>query len=108
MLSRSGTVVERLAGKWHEGLQRGPAPGQCVWRASKDGGGLCRGGGAGCPALEGAQRSVCVPPRLADPMPRDHERNYGFTQFALELNELTPELRRVLPSTDTRLRPDQR
>ncbi|OWK51092.1 Oxysterol-binding protein-related protein 7 [Lonchura striata] len=41
-------------------------------------------------------------------MPRDHERNYGFTQFALELNELTPELRRVLPSTDTRLRPDQR
>ncbi|XP_075299780.1 oxysterol-binding protein-related protein 7 isoform X2 [Opisthocomus hoazin] len=76
VLSRSGTVVERLAGKWHEGLRRGPAPGQCVWRAN--------------------------------PMPRDHERNYGFTQFALELNELTPELRRVLPSTDTRLRPDQR
>ncbi|XP_049656729.1 oxysterol-binding protein-related protein 7 isoform X3 [Accipiter gentilis] len=76
VLSRSGTVVERLAGKWHEGLHRGPAPGQCVWRAN--------------------------------PMPRDHERNYGFTQFALELNELTPELRRVLPSTDTRLRPDQR
>ncbi|XP_074748257.1 oxysterol-binding protein-related protein 7 isoform X2 [Strix uralensis] len=76
VLSRSGTVVERLAGKWHEGLHRGPAPGQCVWRAN--------------------------------PMPRDHERNYGFTQFALELNELTPDLRRVLPSTDTRLRPDQR
>ncbi|XP_054657820.1 oxysterol-binding protein-related protein 7 isoform X4 [Grus americana] len=76
VLSRTGTVVERLAGKWHEGLHRGPAPGQCVWRAN--------------------------------PMPRDHERSYGFTQFALELNELTPELRRVLPSTDTRLRPDQR
>ncbi|KAM4757085.1 oxysterol-binding protein-related protein 7 isoform 2-T2 [Cyanocitta cristata] len=76
VLSRSGTAVERLAGKWHEGLHRGPAPGQCVWKAN--------------------------------PMPRDHERNYGFTQFALELNELTPELRRVLPSTDTRLRPDQR
>uniref|UniRef100_A0A8B9QFP9 Oxysterol-binding protein n=1 Tax=Apteryx owenii TaxID=8824 RepID=A0A8B9QFP9_APTOW len=77
VLSRSGKVVERLAGKWHEGLFRGPAPGgQCVWRAN--------------------------------PMPRDHERNYGFTQFALELNELTPELKRVLPSTDTRLRPDQR
>ncbi|XP_071433270.1 oxysterol-binding protein-related protein 7 isoform X3 [Pithys albifrons albifrons] len=76
VLSRSGTTVERLAGKWHEGLHRGPAPGQCVWKAN--------------------------------PMPRDHERNYGFTQFALELNELTPELRRVLPSTDTRLRPDQR
>ncbi|XP_041329802.1 oxysterol-binding protein-related protein 7 [Pyrgilauda ruficollis] len=76
VLSRSGTAVERLAGKWHEGLHRGPAPGHCVWRAN--------------------------------PMPRDHERSYGFTQFALELNELTPELRRVLPSTDTRLRPDQR
>ncbi|XP_033926224.1 oxysterol-binding protein-related protein 7 [Melopsittacus undulatus] len=76
VLSRSGAVVERLAGKWHEGLHRGPAPGHCIWRAN--------------------------------PMPRDHEKNYGFTQFALELNELTPELRRVLPSTDTRLRPDQR
>ncbi|EMP33796.1 Oxysterol-binding protein-related protein 7 [Chelonia mydas] len=43
-----------------------------------------------------------------DPMPREHEKNYGFTQFALELNELTPELKRFLPSTDTRLRPDQR
>ena len=36
VLSRSGAVVERLAGKWHEGLFRGPAPGQCVWRASKE------------------------------------------------------------------------
>ncbi|XP_065506986.1 oxysterol-binding protein-related protein 7 isoform X3 [Caloenas nicobarica] len=76
VLSRSGVVVERLAGKWHEGLHRGPPPGQCIWRAN--------------------------------PMPHDHERYYGFTQFALELNELTPELRRVLPTTDTRLRPDQR
>uniref|UniRef100_A0A8B9R3C3 Oxysterol binding protein like 7 n=1 Tax=Anas platyrhynchos TaxID=8839 RepID=A0A8B9R3C3_ANAPL len=76
VLSRSGTVVERLAGKWHEGLYRGAPPGHCIWRAN--------------------------------PMPHDHERNYGFTQFALELNELTPELRRLLPSTDTRLRPDQR
>uniref|UniRef100_A0A672UBN4 Oxysterol-binding protein n=1 Tax=Strigops habroptila TaxID=2489341 RepID=A0A672UBN4_STRHB len=78
VLSRSGAVVERLAGKWHEGLHRGPAPGHCVWRASKDWWG------------------------------DTHTKNYGFTQFALELNELTPELRRVLPSTDTRLRPDQR
>ncbi|XP_015267917.1 PREDICTED: oxysterol-binding protein-related protein 7 [Gekko japonicus] len=43
-----------------------------------------------------------------NPMPRDYEKNYGFTQFALELNELTPELKHLLPSTDTRLRPDQR
>lgn len=43
-----------------------------------------------------------------NPMPREHERHYGFTQFALELNELTSELKGFLPSTDTRLRPDQR
>ncbi|XP_053118644.1 oxysterol-binding protein-related protein 7 isoform X3 [Hemicordylus capensis] len=43
-----------------------------------------------------------------NPMPRDFEKNYGFTQFALELNELTLELKRLLPSTDTRMRPDQR
>nr|XP_030695647.1 oxysterol-binding protein-related protein 7 isoform X7 [Globicephala melas] len=41
-------------------------------------------------------------------MPPNYERNFGFTQFALELNELTAELKRSLPSTDTRLRPDQR
>lgn len=43
-----------------------------------------------------------------DSMPPNYERNFGFTQFALELNELTAELKRSLPSTDTRLRPDQR
>uniref|UniRef100_A0A672U977 Oxysterol-binding protein n=1 Tax=Strigops habroptila TaxID=2489341 RepID=A0A672U977_STRHB len=101
-----GAVVERLAGKWHEGLHRGPAPGHCVWRASKDWWGDTHTAlGRGIPHCGGLST---VPPIPADPMPRDHEKNYGFTQFALELNELTPELRRVLPSTDTRLRPDQR
>ncbi|XP_031821985.1 oxysterol-binding protein-related protein 7 isoform X1 [Sarcophilus harrisii] len=77
VFSRSGRVIHRLFGKWHEGLYRGPPPGgQCIWK-----------------------------PNL---MPQDHERNFGFTQFALELNELTAELKRSLPSTDTRLRPDQR
>nr|XP_012621431.1 oxysterol-binding protein-related protein 7 isoform X2 [Microcebus murinus]XP_012621432.1 oxysterol-binding protein-related protein 7 isoform X2 [Microcebus murinus]XP_012621433.1 oxysterol-binding protein-related protein 7 isoform X2 [Microcebus murinus] len=77
VFSRSGRVLHRLFGKWHEGLYRGPAPGgQCIWKPNS--------------------------------MPPDHERNFGFTQFALELNELTAELKRSLPSTDTRLRPDQR
>ncbi|XP_044531047.1 oxysterol-binding protein-related protein 7 [Gracilinanus agilis] len=77
VFSKSGRVIHRLFGKWHEGLYRGPPPGgQCIWK-----------------------------PNL---MPQDHERNFGFTQFALELNELTAELKRSLPSTDTRLRPDQR
>ncbi|XP_045155785.1 oxysterol-binding protein-related protein 7 isoform X2 [Echinops telfairi] len=77
VFSRSGRVLHRLLGKWHEGLYRGPPPGgQCIWKPNA--------------------------------MPPDHERNFGFTQFALELNELTAELKRSLPSTDTRLRPDQR
>ncbi|XP_044104749.1 oxysterol-binding protein-related protein 7 isoform X2 [Neovison vison] len=72
VFSRSGRVLHRLSGKWHEGLYRGTLPGgQCIWKPN-------------------------------------HERNFGFTQFALELNELTAELKRSLPSTDTRLRPDQR
>ncbi|XP_049635023.1 LOW QUALITY PROTEIN: oxysterol-binding protein-related protein 7 [Suncus etruscus] len=77
VFSRSGRVLHRLFGKWHEGLYRGPpASGQCIWKPNS--------------------------------MPPNHERNFGFTQFALELNELTSELKRSLPSTDTRLRPDQR
>ncbi|XP_054846812.1 oxysterol-binding protein-related protein 3 isoform X2 [Eublepharis macularius] len=44
----------------------------------------------------------------ANPMPNDYEQWYGFTQFALELNELDPVTRPMLPPTDTRFRPDQR
>lgn len=43
-----------------------------------------------------------------DAMPVDHEQYYGFTKFAIELNELDPSLKLVLPPTDTRLRVDQR
>uniref|UniRef100_A0A1A7Z6Q9 Oxysterol-binding protein n=1 Tax=Iconisemion striatum TaxID=60296 RepID=A0A1A7Z6Q9_9TELE len=41
-------------------------------------------------------------------MPMDYELYYGFTRFAIELNELCPELKDVLPRTDARFRPDQR
>uniref|UniRef100_A0A671XZ31 Oxysterol-binding protein n=1 Tax=Sparus aurata TaxID=8175 RepID=A0A671XZ31_SPAAU len=44
----------------------------------------------------------------ANPMPGDQEQYYGFTQFAVELNELDSTLRPLLPPTDTRFRPDQR
>lgn len=47
--------------------------------------------------------NVCV-----DPMPADYEQYYGFTKFALELNELDPHTKALLPPTDTRLRIDQR
>uniref|UniRef100_A0A3Q1GUL6 Oxysterol-binding protein n=1 Tax=Acanthochromis polyacanthus TaxID=80966 RepID=A0A3Q1GUL6_9TELE len=44
----------------------------------------------------------------ANAMPVDHEQYYGFTKFAIELNELEPSLKLLLPPTDTRLRVDQR
>lgn len=44
----------------------------------------------------------------ANPLPTDHEQYYGFTQFAVELNELDSALRPLLPLTDSRFRPDQR
>lgn len=44
----------------------------------------------------------------ADAMPVDHEQYYGFTKFAIELNELHPSFKLLLPPTDTRLRVDQR
>ena len=39
---------------------------------------------------------------------RDAARQYGFTPFAIALNELTPEGTRNLPPTDSRFRPDMR
>uniref|UniRef100_A0A3Q0R041 Oxysterol-binding protein n=1 Tax=Amphilophus citrinellus TaxID=61819 RepID=A0A3Q0R041_AMPCI len=44
----------------------------------------------------------------ANSMPVNQEQYYGFTQFAVELNELDPTVRPLLPPTDTRFRPDQR
>ncbi|XP_063789453.1 oxysterol-binding protein-related protein 6 isoform X3 [Pseudophryne corroboree] len=41
-------------------------------------------------------------------MPMNYELYYGFTRFAMELNELDPVLKDFLPSTDARFRPDQR
>uniref|UniRef100_UPI00358DE933 oxysterol-binding protein-related protein 6-like n=1 Tax=Myxine glutinosa TaxID=7769 RepID=UPI00358DE933 len=41
-------------------------------------------------------------------MPKDFELCYGFTKFAIELNELDEATKPLLHSTDTRFRPDQR
>jgi len=41
-------------------------------------------------------------------VPENSKQYYGFTRFAIELNELDEELRQHLPPTDTRFRPDQR
>ena len=42
----------------------------------------------------------------AAPRPENPTR-YNLTQFAIQLNELTPGLREKLPPTDCRVRPDQ-
>lgn len=44
----------------------------------------------------------------AAPMPPNSAKYYGFTNFAMSLNEVTPDLQNILPPTDSRLRPDQR
>lgn len=41
-------------------------------------------------------------------MPPNHENYYGFTKFAMELNEIEPDHPGILPSTDSRFRTDQR
>lgn len=105
-MDQEGKVIHRLFGKWHEGLYCGvPPSAKCVWRP---------GGRPSLPwQIEGFYReltpskalAVCV---VAGSMPTDYELYYGFTRFASELNELCPELKDVLPRTDTRFRPDQR
>ncbi|XP_030649121.1 oxysterol-binding protein-related protein 7-like [Chanos chanos] len=77
VLDRSGKVVHRFGGSWHEGIFCDTLPNpQCIWKPNTQ--------------------------------PDDHFEYYGFSQYARELNELTPELEAVLPPTDTRFRPDQR
>ena len=41
-------------------------------------------------------------------MPAESEEHYGFSHFAIELNELLEGQRDELPCTDCRFRPDQR
>ncbi|KAG5855109.1 oxysterol-binding protein-related protein 7 isoform X3 [Anguilla rostrata] len=43
-----------------------------------------------------------------NPQPSESFTYYGFSRFAMEMNELPPKLLPLLPPTDTRLRPDQR
>uniref|UniRef100_A0A673NKA0 Oxysterol-binding protein n=1 Tax=Sinocyclocheilus rhinocerous TaxID=307959 RepID=A0A673NKA0_9TELE len=43
-----------------------------------------------------------------NPQPDDYFDYYGFSQYARELNDLTPDIKDKLPPTDTRFRPDQR
>jgi oxysterol-binding protein-related protein 3/6/7 len=42
------------------------------------------------------------------PFPKHCREYYGFTSFAITLNEITPDLEGKLPPTDSRFRPDVR
>ena len=44
----------------------------------------------------------------AHPRPKDSDWLFHFTRFALQTNNLSPELQQQLPPTDSRLRPDMR
>lgn len=103
---RKGNVIHKLFGKWHEAVYCGKPPSAtCVWRASTT-----------VFFINASMQSLCSMVRVffpvclchAEAMPVDHEQHYGFTKFAIELNELDPSLKPLLPPTDTRLRLDQR
>lgn len=79
--SPSGEVELSLFGKWTESL---------YYKA----------------AHEPANTHKCI--WRAGNLPLDHDVYYGFTRFAVELNELREEESAYLPITDTRFRPDQR
>ena len=51
---------------------------------------------------------MCLLVVLSGAMPEDHELYYGFTRFAIELNELDMEQSRFLPPTDTHTEPSNR
>ncbi|XP_022669295.1 oxysterol-binding protein-related protein 3-like isoform X2 [Varroa destructor] len=70
--------VHHLMGKWTEGIYCGP--------------------------VASTARCVWRPGQ----MPEDYELYYGFSRFAMQLNELQPGQELILPPTDTRFRPDQR
>ncbi|XP_026144113.1 oxysterol-binding protein-related protein 3-like isoform X3 [Carassius auratus] len=77
VLDRSGKVVHRFGGSWHEGIFCDTLSNpRCIWKPN--------------------------------PQPDDYFDYYGFSQYARELNELTPDIKDKLPPTDTRFRPDQR
>ncbi|KAJ1529011.1 hypothetical protein HK096_009725 [Nowakowskiella sp. JEL0078] len=76
----TGTKLVSLSGRWDESI--------------------CKFSDSTPNNLEVIWRARLVPP--------NHTEMYGFTQFALELNEFTRDLEGLLPPTDTRYRPDQR
>lgn len=80
ILDRNGDQVAELEGKWNDSLR----------------------------VREASSNEWKTLWKMNPPIPLNQQRYYNFTQFAMELNELTPGLEKKLCPTDSRLRPDQR
>ncbi|KAI9003209.1 Oxysterol-binding protein [Gaertneriomyces semiglobifer] len=81
---RNGVIRWNIEGRWDEGLTAtlvGTATGQAP---------------------------STLPLWRRAPLPPNPEKNFHFTYFANSLNQGTPTLNRLLPRTDSRLRPDQK
>lgn len=51
---------------------------------------------------------IIAPFLLSGTMPDNYEKYYGFTRFAMELNEIEAHQKELYCPTDSRFRPDQR
>lgn len=85
---KSGKRVATISGKWDESLHysMGDSPSDDVGQDSDS-------------------NSHLIWKRSKPP---NSQTKYNLTRFAITLNELSPELKKKLPPTDSRLRPDQR
>jgi hypothetical protein len=90
----TGKVVHKIFGHWHENVFCGnDQTAKCIWRQSMK---------------ENEFFFLLIFLFDLGAVPENSKQYYGFTRFAIELNELDDDLREQLPSTDTRFRPDQR
>jgi hypothetical protein len=77
IFSASGQKVWKLSGKWNEGIE-----------------------------IKNIQSGEVKTIWRMTKRPEQWTYLYYFTEYALQLNFLTPEIKEHLPPTDTRLRPD--
>ncbi|CAA2986500.1 oxysterol-binding protein-related protein 1C-like [Olea europaea var. sylvestris] len=84
---KSGKTVATLFGKWDESMHY--VNGDCLSKGK----------------AESLSEAHLLWKRSRPPK---FPTRYNLTRFAITLNELTPELKEMLPPTDSRLRPDQR
>lgn len=82
ILDANGVIKQHIFGKWNEGLYYGPH------NASR----------------AASAKSIWRPGAMSE----DCELYYGFSRFAIELNEIDPDQVTLYAPTDSRFRPDQR